>query len=33
MPEIPKDPPVSHSQFRSTRNTMMLNPSVTMARK
>ena len=33
MPEIPKEPPVSDSQFRSTRNTMMLNPSVTMARK
>jgi hypothetical protein len=33
IPEIPKEPPVSDSQFRRTRNTMILNPSVTMARK
>ena len=33
MPEIPKEPPVSDSQFRITRKTMMLNPSVTIARK
>ena len=32
MVEIPNEPPVSDSQFRSTRKTMMLKPSVTMAR-